>query len=94
MSQPVIEGTPDIDIEMDGQGDEEMEQESVEASISTADAANAEQPNAAPTKKKREKKDPVPLVREGGKSLLPFARVQKIIKADKECLALGHPGSN
>jgi hypothetical protein len=38
-----------------------------------------------PEKKKREKKEPVVLVREIGKSLLPFARVQKIIKADKVC---------
>lgn len=33
--------------------------------------------------KKREKKETVELVREPGKSLLPFARVQKIIKADR-----------
>jgi hypothetical protein len=39
-----------------------------------------------PEKKKREKKEPVVLVRESGKSLLPFARVQKIIKADKVCI--------
>ncbi|KAF8237119.1 histone-fold-containing protein, partial [Tricholoma matsutake] len=34
--------------------------------------------------KKRERKEPIVLVREAGKSLLPFARVQKIIKADKD----------
>lgn len=36
-------------------------------------------------KRKRERKEPVALVREDGKSLLPFSRVQKIIKADKVC---------
>ncbi|KDR82645.1 hypothetical protein GALMADRAFT_57722 [Galerina marginata CBS 339.88] len=34
--------------------------------------------------KKRQKREPVELVREPGKSLLPFSRVQNIIKADKE----------
>ena len=33
--------------------------------------------------KNRAKKAPTYLVRDGGKSLLPFSRVQKIIKADK-----------
>jgi histone H3/H4 len=33
--------------------------------------------------KKQERKEPVDLIREPGRSLLPFARVQKIIKADK-----------
>jgi hypothetical protein len=41
-----------------------------------------------PEKKKRERKEPIVLVREIGKSLLPFARVQKIIKADKVCILL------
>lgn len=36
-----------------------------------------------PTTKKRIPKEPMVLVREEGKSLLPFSRVQKIIKADK-----------
>ncbi|KIK69754.1 hypothetical protein GYMLUDRAFT_151370 [Collybiopsis luxurians FD-317 M1] len=35
-------------------------------------------------KKKRERKEAGPLTREAGKSLLPFSRVQKIIKADKD----------
>jgi hypothetical protein len=34
-------------------------------------------------RKKQEKKEPVELIREPGRSLLPFARVQKIMKADK-----------
>ncbi|KAH8818896.1 hypothetical protein DL96DRAFT_1471061 [Flagelloscypha sp. PMI_526] len=51
---------------------------------------DASQPEASastdppPKKKKREKKEPVELVHEPGKSILPFSRVQKIIKADKE----------
>ncbi|KAF8073667.1 hypothetical protein FPV67DRAFT_760259 [Lyophyllum atratum] len=36
------------------------------------------------SKKTRIRKEPVTLVREAGKSLLPFSRVQKIIKADKD----------
>ena len=41
-----------------------------------------------PTEERREnvtkqKKQPAPLEREAGKSLLPLARVQKIMKADK-----------
>ncbi|KAJ3790230.1 hypothetical protein GGU10DRAFT_341428 [Lentinula aff. detonsa] len=32
----------------------------------------------------QERKETVPLVRDSGKSLLPFSRVQKIIKADRE----------
>ncbi|KAJ3896937.1 hypothetical protein GG344DRAFT_71882 [Lentinula edodes] len=35
-------------------------------------------------KKKRERKETAHLVRDSGKSLLPFSRVQKIIKADKD----------
>ena len=34
-------------------------------------------------RKKRERREPVPLAPEPGKSLLPFSRVQKIIKTDK-----------
>ncbi|KAI0320189.1 hypothetical protein OF83DRAFT_1106284 [Amylostereum chailletii] len=41
-------------------------------------------PMPAPDKPKRKAKPPTALVREGGKSLLPFSRVQKILKADKE----------
>ena len=33
--------------------------------------------------KKTEKKEPLPVVREPGKTLFPISRVQKIIKADK-----------
>lgn len=41
-----------------------------------------EQTEKAP-KRKRERKEPVLLTREEGKSLLPISRVQKIIKADR-----------
>ncbi|KAF5382722.1 hypothetical protein D9615_002833 [Tricholomella constricta] len=39
---------------------------------------------AQSAKARRVRKEPVALVREAGKSLLPFSRVQKIIKADKD----------
>ncbi|KAJ3503729.1 hypothetical protein NLJ89_g8306 [Agrocybe chaxingu] len=51
------------------------------------DAVEAPEPDKAAPKpnRPREKKDPQgPLVRQPGKSLLPFATVQRIIKADKE----------
>ncbi|KAG6907852.1 hypothetical protein DXG01_007116 [Tephrocybe rancida] len=51
-------------------------------SIAQAETEDAPQPE----KKKRTytRREPVTVVREPGKSLLPFSRVQKIIKADKE----------
>ncbi|KAG6831954.1 hypothetical protein H0H92_006555 [Tricholoma furcatifolium] len=58
--------------------------------MSTPDAGDVDsetqQPmdKAPPEKQKRARKEPVALIREPGKSLLPFSRVQKIIKADKE----------
>ncbi|KAF8650136.1 hypothetical protein AX16_005372 [Volvariella volvacea WC 439] len=45
---------------------------------------NQDRTDAPTEKKKREKREPVELTRERGKSLLPFSRVQKIIKADKD----------
>jgi len=47
-----------------------------------------DEPAVPPEQKERERKEPVELVREQGRSLLPFARVQKIIKADKEIPAV------
>ncbi|KAG6903291.1 hypothetical protein C0995_000186 [Termitomyces sp. Mi166 len=49
------------------------------------DSIDQERDEDVPQPKKRApvQKDPLPLVREAGKSLLPFSRVQKIIKADK-----------
>jgi hypothetical protein len=38
---------------------------------------------------KGDRKDKVTRVRDAGKSLLPIARVQRIVKADKACLAFG-----
>lgn len=51
----------------------------------TAEIGRVSDEKVQQPKKKRERKDPVVLMREAGKSLLPFARVQKIIKADKVC---------
>jgi hypothetical protein len=65
-------------------GDEGMVGHDTEymAGIGGASGEKVQQPA-----KKRERKEPLILVREVGKSLLPFARVQKIIKADKVCTA-------
>ncbi|KAJ3735916.1 hypothetical protein DFJ43DRAFT_1055021 [Lentinula guzmanii] len=59
---------------------EDNDEEPVEERVN---ADNAVQSEGLP-KKKRERKETVPLVRDSGKSLLPFSRVQKIIKADRE----------
>lgn len=67
--------------EIEGEEDGEVEDEEDEA----GNPLDEDQPteDAAPSKEKRERKETVPLKREPGKSLLPFSRVQKIIKADK-----------
>lgn len=64
--------------------DEEEEIEALESETELPAAVTEVQP------KKREKREPVELEREPGKSLLPFARVQKIIKADKVCLLVAN----
>lgn len=70
--EPEVAETNDADLEDDE--DQEMEaQESDTEPPATVQVQN----------KKREKREPVELEREPGKSLLPFSRVQKIIKADK-----------
>lgn len=58
----------------------EEEEEEEEEQVAEGDPEGAQ-----PEKKKkpRERKEQVALEREGGKSLFPFSRVQKIIKADK-----------
>ncbi|KAJ3998800.1 hypothetical protein F5050DRAFT_1741988 [Lentinula boryana] len=61
---------------------EDNDGEPVEERVNV-NADNAVQLEGLP-KKKRERKETVPLVRDSGKSLLPFSRVQKIIKADRE----------
>ncbi|KAH9480544.1 DNA polymerase epsilon subunit C [Psilocybe cubensis] len=58
--------------------DEEEEIEAQESDTELPVAVTEVQP------KKREKREAVELEREPGKTLLPFSRVQKIIKADKE----------
>ena len=55
---------------IEGEGDADME--------GGGKGEEAKAPN-----KKRERRENVPLEREEGKSLLPFTRVQKIIKADR-----------
>jgi len=85
--------TQEIDAEFEEINDDVVDQgiEDVETTVEPLNA-NTERPNgtddphpeskdAGP--KKREKREPVVLVKEPGKSLLPFSRVQKIIKADK-----------
>lgn len=62
---------------------EEEEAEEEEEEEENLPQAGAEE--IAPSKKKRDRKDPGTLRREPGKSLLPFSKVQKIIKADKVC---------
>ncbi|CAA7261434.1 unnamed protein product [Cyclocybe aegerita] len=63
---------------------DEETQVNIEEKLNVVEAPEPDKAASKP-KKPREKKDPqAPLVREPGKSLLPFARVQKIIKADKE----------
>lgn len=73
-----VEEIEDQVIEEQGEVDQDIEEENEAASEDEA------QPMAG-AKRKREKKEPIVLVRDEGKSLLPFARVQKIIKADKVC---------
>ncbi|KAF9463018.1 histone-fold-containing protein [Collybia nuda] len=70
-----------------GQYGEIVEHEEADSEVGEEDNEVAGKDKSHPKvggKRKREKKDPVVLVREEGKSLLPFARVQRIIKADKD----------
>ena len=53
------------------------------AEVAPEGEAAAAAEGGPPTKKRRIRKEPVVWTREPGKSLLPFSRVQKIIKADK-----------
>jgi len=83
--------TQEIEAEFEDINDDVVDQdtEDVETTIEPLNA-NTElptgadpQPESKDAGKKREKRETVELVREPGKSLLPFARVQKIIKADR-----------
>lgn len=65
-----------------GDGAEDDEEEGMangEQKLSVEQETGDDQPPL----KRRERKEPTTLERESGKSLLPFSRVQKIIKADK-----------
>lgn len=68
--------------EEEAEGVEEEEEEEEEEISPDNDQLTEE---SAPVKKKPQRKEAAPLKREPGKSLLPFSRVQKIIKADKVC---------
>lgn len=61
-------------------GSPQLQEESLSA---VADNVEIDAIVASNQKKKREPKGAQPLTREPGKSLLPFSRVQKILKADK-----------
>ncbi|TFK70373.1 histone-fold-containing protein, partial [Pluteus cervinus] len=45
---------------------------------------DSEEKEKAAKKERKERKEPIVLVREPGKSLLPFSRVQKVVRADKD----------
>ncbi|KAF5380671.1 hypothetical protein D9757_007062 [Collybiopsis confluens] len=65
--------------------EQDLNEKQAHENIEEKPNANAPVTNAEGSeKKKKEKKDNVGLTREMGKSLLPFSRVQKIIKADKD----------
>ncbi|RDB17967.1 putative transcription factor C16C4.22 [Hypsizygus marmoreus] len=73
--------------ENEHQGEETQEGDTIPEEGEHAGSGLAEirvEGDSQPTKKKRTRKEPVVLAREPGKSLLPFSRVQKIIKADKD----------
>lgn len=68
------------------------EDEEEEEHRRNAEPSDNELESEQPEKKKRVRKEPVALVREAGKSLLPFSKVQKIIKADKVFHSVVHVG--
>ncbi|XP_006462641.1 hypothetical protein AGABI2DRAFT_193750 [Agaricus bisporus var. bisporus H97] len=61
----------------------EEDEDEVEEEVEEEEIAGEDHP-AAEGKKRRSKNPPKPFTRELGKSVLPFSRVQKIIRADKE----------
>ncbi|KAF8967078.1 histone-fold-containing protein [Flammula alnicola] len=84
MSAPRSEDETQIEMEeAEYKNDEtrDVEDQEMKAGDHDADQTVAQ---AKKDKKEEEKKEPVEFVREPGKSFLPFSRVQKIIKADKE----------
>jgi len=70
--------------QVDTQETEGIQGQEVEELRNTSEGSQGNQHVQPPEKQKRVRKEPVVLVRETGKSLLPFSRVQKIIKADKD----------
>lgn len=93
MSSHPIDGGEDeledpTEINMDGDGDASQEgddndDEEDEEAGTIAAAKKTSKGKASDPTKKRERKAPVATEREPGKSLFPFSRVQKIIRADK-----------
>jgi len=81
MSSNHEENQIESDVQAEGATDNEEDQG--EAEMKTGDPADAKPKTSTEQKKSSTKKEHVILVREPGRSLLPFARVQKIIKADK-----------
>ncbi|KAE9402317.1 hypothetical protein BT96DRAFT_918327 [Gymnopus androsaceus JB14] len=84
-TQPIDEESQEI-VETEADFVDEAPEEEQQPNADAAVIEDVAQNNAqeGPVKKKREKKEAVPFIRDSGKSLLPFSRVQKIIKADKE----------
>jgi hypothetical protein len=72
-----------IESEVQAEGATDDVEDRGEVEMKTGDLADAKPKTSTEQKKSNTKKEPVILVREPGRSLLPFARVQKIIKADK-----------
>ena len=79
-----VEEVEEVPEEVVAEEEEAEEEEEEEENLPQAEGAE----EVAPLKKKRDRKDPGSLKREPGKSLLPFSKVQKIIKADKVCSRL------
>ncbi len=72
-----------IESEVQAEGATDDEEDRGEVAMKAEDPADAKPKTSTEQKKSNTKKEPVNLVREPGRSLLPFARVQRIIKADK-----------
>lgn len=85
-----VEPEDPTEINVDGEGDASQEgddnDEEDEDAGTTAVGNKTPKDKANDPTKKRERKAPAALEREPGKSLFPFSRVQKIIRADKVCL--------
>ncbi|KAF9454821.1 hypothetical protein P691DRAFT_201484 [Macrolepiota fuliginosa MF-IS2] len=79
-----VEGEAEAEVEAEAEAEEELGAEEDDEEEENPPGDDQPAGEAASVKKKRERREPVPLNREPGKSLLPFSRVQKIIKADKD----------